>query len=248
MHITQTITKIAYGVFKNQGPATLLVRTLMFMGFKWRRFYRKIFADVIIFFRKERYFEFNGKKLKMFYHRHNYTWTNERCVEIPIIMDYYYNIYFKNLLEFGYVLPHYYSVGWDVVDKYEEGGSAYIINQDIVDYIPKKKYDLILSISTIEHVGFDTGEKKEKGKIIKAVKHLKDKCLLKNGRMIFTTCLGYNPEMDDIVFGNIWTNKYFLRRTGKNEWKQIDEEDAKGAKYDYPYEGANVVAVLGVRK
>ena len=47
----------------------------------------------------------------------------------------------------------YYKFEHDIVDKYEKKKG--IINQDIVDYKPDKKYDLIISISTLEHVGWD---------------------------------------------------------------------------------------------
>lgn len=57
------------------------------------------------------------------------------------------------MLEVGNVLSHYFPIHHDIVDKYEVCPG--VINQDIADFLPQEKYDLILSISTVEHVGWD---------------------------------------------------------------------------------------------
>jgi len=51
------------------------------------------------------------------------------------------------------VLSHYFAVKHDIVDKYEIAPS--VVNEDLVNFKPGKKYDLIVSISTLEHVGWD---------------------------------------------------------------------------------------------
>jgi len=80
-------------------------------------------------------------------------WKNERCVEVPLAKS----IVDKEkgrILEMGNVLPHYYkNARWDVLDKFEKGKN--ILNADIASFKPKNKYNLILSISTFEHIGLD---------------------------------------------------------------------------------------------
>jgi hypothetical protein len=38
-----------------------------------------------------------------------------------------------------------------VLDKYEQAPG--VINEDVVSFSPPQKYDLIVSVSTLEHVG-----------------------------------------------------------------------------------------------
>jgi hypothetical protein len=59
----------------------------------------------------------------------------------------------RNILEIGNVLSHYFPVNHDIVDKYEKADG--VINQDVVHFYSPKKYDLIVSVSTLEHVGWD---------------------------------------------------------------------------------------------
>src|SRR6266516_2600109 len=79
------------------------------------------------------------------------TWHGERAVEIPLVMDMVRKYQGKNILEVGNVLSHHVRFEHDTLDKYEiaEG----VTNADIVDFTSEKKYDLIVSISTLEHVG-----------------------------------------------------------------------------------------------
>jgi hypothetical protein len=76
----------------------------------------------------------------------------------------------------GNVLSHYFSVNHDVVDKYEKAEG--VINRDIIDFHPSKEYDLIISISTLEHVGWDEDISDHKilhdpSKILRAIENLR---------------------------------------------------------------------------
>lgn len=102
-------------------------------------------------FYSSRTFVFRVKQYKYFYHKYNTTWKLERTVEVPIIFEVVKKHHDKNILEVGNVLSHYFPVNHDIIDKYEKGKG--VINEDVVDFRPPKKYDLIVSISTLEHVG-----------------------------------------------------------------------------------------------
>lgn len=115
-------------------------------------------------------FSFNGKNYHYFVHPHNFTWRNERAIEVPVGRKLLENYKTQEILEVGNVLNHYFPVSHDVLDKYEIAPG--VINEDVVSYKPAKKYDLILSLSTLEHVGWDEIPQ-EKNKILKAVAHLK---------------------------------------------------------------------------
>ncbi len=143
----------------------------------------------------KRRFVFEGKEYKYFYAFYNATWTAERKIEIPIFLDILNSAKGKKILEVGNVLAHYSSIKHTVVDKYEV--APRVINEDIVDFHPNEKYELILSISTLEHVGFDE-PKIEPKKTMKSIQNL-IKLLKPGGRLIFSFPLKYNPNLDKVV-------------------------------------------------
>ena len=151
------------------------------------------------------------------------------------------------MLEIGNVLSHYFNINRTIVDKYEK--STGIVNTDILDFTSNKKYDLIISISTMEHVGFDEPIK-ESGKSKKAMLRIVE-LLNSKGIAVITVPLGYNPEIDSIVKNNDinFTEKYFLKRISKfNLWQETTIEDALKYKYNSKYPAANSVAFLLYKK
>lgn len=146
----------------------------------------------LYFKNKNKDFVFKGKFYKNLYNKYNATWINERKVEVPIFLEILKNNKHKKILEVGNVLSHYTDVNHTIVDKYEVDEKNKVINMDILHYRPKEKYDLILSISTLEHVGKDCDDPKL---AIEAIKHLYS--LLKPGcALVFTFPRGYNRYMD----------------------------------------------------
>jgi hypothetical protein len=197
-------------------------------------------------------FIFNDKSYEYFIHKNS--WNSERVVEIPIILSALENNKEKRILEFGNVLEQFIPINWDVLDKYSNGSR--VIHKDIVDFNPKEKYDLIVSISTLEHVGFneeveDIGHKFDiidHCKIRLTLEHIKENCLKPKGKMIFTMPVGYNKYMDrNLLYDNLdFDNLYFMRRiTGDNKWIQIKFEDFSffDKTYGYPFNNANYICV-----
>lgn len=58
-------------------------------------------------FGTSRTFSYRGAQLAYFVHRHNYTWLNERAVEIPIARLALTGVGNGRVLEVGNVLSHY---------------------------------------------------------------------------------------------------------------------------------------------
>ena len=195
-------------------------------------------------FRTDRYFKFIGKKYRYFYHLYNRTVAGERIVEIPISKSYIDKYKGKNILEVGNVLSHYFKVEHDILDKYEKGKD--IINEDVVNYTSNKKYDLIISISTMEHVGHSYGEKKDLKKFSKGIKNLK-KLLANNGKLLITLPVYYNSYVTNLIIKKKMPFKkgYFMKRYSFwNEWKQVDYRQAvSGNKYDGFYANSNVIYI-----
>ncbi|MEE9378712.1 MAG: hypothetical protein V3V33_11840, partial [Candidatus Lokiarchaeia archaeon] len=171
-------------------------------------------------FRSSSRFKLNNKIYPYFYHNYNFTWRAERAVEIPIIIEILKRNKGKRILEIGNVLSHYFSHKHDILDKYEKGEG--VINEDIVNFYPKKKYDLIISISTLEHVGWHEAIK-EPLKILNAIEHLKS-YLTNKGEFVFTIPIGENPFLDNLLKENKikFSEKYCLKKISfDNKWKQV---------------------------
>lgn len=206
----------------------------------------KIFANRIVNNLNKKpkdYFYFQGKKLEYLIHPYNLTWINERTIEIPIVLQFIKDSNTKKIIEAGAVLGHYTNAPWRVVDKFEKGEN--ITNEDLVDFNPEEKYDLIACISTLEHVGFDDVDEPEK--IVKVVENMK-RWLNKRGKIIATMPLGYNKYMDELIFSNKlgFSKMYFMKRINrKNKWVEVDMEKVKNSRYNYPYNNANSI-VIGV--
>ena len=188
-------------------------------------------------------FHFEGKKYKYFSHSYNKTWRCERAIEIPLIKDYLDKFKKKKVLEVGNVFSHYFPAKHDIVDNYEIAPN--VINVDIMKYKSKKKYQVIFSISTLEHIGVD-GEK-GKGKAVKTIQLLK-KLLSVNGKLVFTIPLGYNTSLDKYLLDdkNKLNNFYFFKRiSSDNKWIQIKRNDVTQFQYGFPFRWGNII-LLGI--
>ena len=187
-------------------------------------------------------FTFRGNAYSYFSHAYNRTWTNERVLEVPIIWDIVREHQGKKILEVGNVLSHYFSVAHDILDKYESAPG--VINQDVVEFRPAVKYDLIVSISTLEHVGWDECPR-DPAKTKMAVENLK-RCLVPGGKIAVTLALGLNCWMDQLLReGEMqFTEQHFFKRISMdNKWTQVDQSEVQKARYGHPFPGANEVAI-----
>jgi hypothetical protein len=185
---------------------------------------------------------FNFKMYKYFRHEFNITGKNERIVELPIVLDFYSRCVRNRILEIGNVLSHYQRIQHDVVDKYEVLPG--VINEDIVNYCPKTKYEAIISISTLEHIGWDE-DPKDTTKILKAIDHIR-KLLTPEGRMMITLPFGYNVIMDQMIEEGVIRFKhqrYMKRISQENTWKQVQYKKIRNASYNTPYPYANAVMI-----
>ncbi len=202
------------------------------------------------FFKSWKLFVFQNKSYRYFYHEYNKTWLNERAVEIPIV----WNIVKKregSVLEIGNVLSHYFTFQHDVVDKYEKGEG--VINEDVADLRLQNKYDLVVSISTIEHVGWDENptDKKEKinapEKTLQAIENLK-KLINLNGMLVITVPFGSNPNLDHLLkSGKIKFDRTLCmkRISTDNRWIETEFKDIESSLYGYPFPYANGL-IIGI--
>lgn len=193
-----------------------------------------------ILFRSRKTFSLDGRIYQYAIHLANAAFRVERAVEIPVALEMF--PWGGNVLEIGNVLSQYTTLPHDIVDKYEKGEG--VQNVDIVRYNPGKLYDLIISISTLEHIGWDETPK-EPGKILEAVAVMKT-LLSDKGKMLVTVPLGYNDFLDrSLNEGSLgFSRVFFLKRiSSMNDWEQTTFEEASARKYGERYPCANGIAI-----
>ncbi len=170
----------------------------------------------------------------------------ERRVEIPVALDFLaaHRADGVHVLEIGNVLHRYTDDRRTGVDKYEKGPG--ILNSDVVDFDPPASFDVVLAISTLEHVGFDE-DRQDLGKFRRAVEHLYERCLRPGGWMLITVPLGYHPEVDRVVLGGhlgLGEVRVLLHASWLGEWKEEPlEKVARNGPPMYPYHRHRSAAV-----
>ena len=131
------------------------------------------------------------------------------------------------MLELGNVLNHYADTFTApethiVVDKYESTTHAQVFNEDIIGFDQGMRYDCIISISTLEHIGWDETPK-DPEKVRHALNHLRS--LLNTDGLGFATFpAGYNPNLDALVREQRldFESLHAMRRLNQaNEWEEV---------------------------
>lgn len=191
-------------------------------------------------------FWYDGTEYEIMRHRYCYTWLNERAVEVRLGLSVLDAAGGGRVLEVGNVLSHFREVDHTVVDKYEQAPGVH--NVDVVDLDLPDRYDLIISISTLEHVGFDE-EPKDPGKPARAVARLTE-LLAPGGRLWCTVPPGYNPSLDaDLQAGRLgFTRLTALRSDRSGKWTEIPIERAWDGYYDWLLFTARTIVVAELVK
>jgi SAM-dependent methyltransferase len=215
-----------------EGPVALLRLGVLYVSFPvWSRL------------RQPGQFTFAGETYPYFWSNYNVTWSNERAVEIPIARAFLERHAAKRVVEIGNVMAHYMPVSHAVIDKFERG--RHVRNGDVVDL--DGEYDAILSVSTLEHVGWDEIPF-EPDKHRRAFDALA-RCLAPGGELLITVPVGYNTSLDRALFGGETplTETRAMKRVARDVWLECELADLRGVEYARPYRGANgvVIGVLG---
>lgn len=182
-------------------------------------------------FKPGRKIAFAGKSYPYLYARYNLTCHNERAVEIPIFQSIVRDYAPDQVLEVGNVLAHYMPVKHTVVDKYEVAPG--VLNEDVVDFQPGRTFDLIIAISTLEHVGWDESAHNPE-KLLPAIANLRS-LLAPQGKLMVSMPIGYNPAVDRLAHApdGLFSQVGYLKRvTRDNIWREVALNDVEGARYD----------------
>ena len=184
-----------------------------------------------------------------FLHPYNHTWSNERAVEVPVAVRLLNSDKNATVLEVGNVLSHYFNLRHIVLDKYERSWLRPVVNQDLLEYKPMQRFDQIVSISTIEHVGWDETPRIEEA-VLSGFRKVRS-LLAPGGRALITVPVGYNTYLDRHVPDLIdhKTTLRCLKRIAKdNQWEEVDLRDALSCKYGAPYNNANAVVFVSLKE
>ena len=200
-------------------------------------------APLTIPFLGARAIEFRGASLPLVYARHNVTWANERCVELALARALMAGVRRGRLLEVGHVTPHYFPGGHLVVDKYEPGS----LRVDILDFESPARFDLILSVSTFEHISFDEpGAPATPWAIAANIRAALDRCLgllAPGGVLAITVPLGYNPALDAMIADDeLGAHRAtYFKRFPRRRWRQVSRAEAARCRYGSPHAFANAI-------
>jgi SAM-dependent methyltransferase len=191
-------------------------------------------------------FEFDGEFYPYLFHLYKHSWLRERAVEVPVVQRIVDRQPGARVLEAGNVLSHYRPQAHLVVDKYEQAEG--VVNRDILDLGELGSFDLIVAISTLEHVGWDEHPRRPE-RALEAVRALRSG-LRPGGQLVITHPVGYNPTLDEALReGAVPLSRAgALRRLGGGtHWRQVPVEEAWSAPYDFLLYSARAVVIAELR-
>ncbi len=175
------------------------------------------------------------------YEIHPFILDNERAVEVALARDFLAGRS-GTILEVGNVLANFLPLSHVVLDKYEQAPG--VINEDVIAFAPGKKFDAIVTLSTLEHVGWDETPRAPE-KILQAIERLKQ-LLAAGGELLATMPVGYNSFLDQIIrerrtgFAEV---KFLVRLTADNQWREATLDEAMTKPFGKPFSCANAIMV-----
>ncbi len=218
---------------------------------------------------EETTFLFNEVTLDYFFNSYNNFRLTERTIEIPITGCFLKKYSPEEILEIGNVSSYYYDYfrelfkrPIEIVDKYEKGFN--VTNTDICNYSPHKKFDLIFSISTFEHMDEDRKNPDEPSFLpetcctIENMKYVIENLLKPGCPFILTIPLGQNPVFDRrFTAGELAKipctsmNIFLFRRIRELQWVQVPMEGTRIPKtpetlHDTAFRGADSVLIIEI--
>jgi hypothetical protein len=192
-----------------------------------------------------RHIDLLGHRLPLEYDYRRWAWRSERCLELALGKQALAVHDPGDVLELGNVMPLAGAGGHTVVDKYEQGLG--VINEDIVDYTPCRRFRLLLSLSTLEHVGWDE-QPCDCEKAERALARLDD-LVEPDGAMLVTIPVGYHRRLEqaftspDAPFESV---TMFAKTSRRATWEIRRLSELSRFHYATPYALGNAILV-GVR-
>jgi SAM-dependent methyltransferase len=190
-------------------------------------------------------FTLAGEEHTYLFHPYKFTWLTERSVEVPVAQAIVDRHPAERVLEVGNVLARYRPQRHLVVDKYEQAPG--VLNRDVLDLDGLGPFDLIVAISTLEHVGWDE-EPRDPDKAIEALRGLL-RLLAPGGRLVLTVPVGYHPGLDAALQSGAFplASATAMRRGRLGpRWREVPPADVWGTPYDFLLYSARAVVIATI--
>ena len=178
-----------------------------------------------------------GERIPLHYEWRRWSWRNERCAEIGLGRHVLESRDPSRVIELGNVLPLAGFGGHTVIDKYERGDG--VVNVDILDYVPPRRFDLAISISTLEHVGWDE-DPRDPGKAAVALQRFAELA----DDLLVTVPVAYHPAFEDAFVEGPFDRVELLVKTARDaRWAPRPLAERSRIRYSAPYANANGILV-----
>lgn len=178
-----------------------------------------------------------GRRVPLHYEFRRWAWRTERCVEIALGARALEHHRREDVLEVGNVLSLAGFTGQTVVDKYEEGDG--VLNVDIVTFDPGRVYELVVSLSTLEHVGHD----EVPGDPEKALVAL-DRIAALGRDLLVTIPVGVHRRLEAAFVDGPFDEVVLLVKTGRlARWELAPLDERSTIQYGTPYACGNGILV-----
>lgn len=187
-------------------------------------------------------FVFAGERYPYLFHRYKHTWLTERAVEVPIVQRLVDRHDGRRVLEVGNVLSHYAPQRHLIVDKYEQAPG--VLNRDVFELDDLGHFDLVVAISTVEHVGHDE-EPRDPARAPEAVRRLTG-LLAPGGRLALTVPVGYHAGLDAALQeGAFGAAELAALRRGRlgSPWREVPPAEVWETPYDFLLYSARAVVL-----
>ena len=181
-----------------------------------------------------------GGPVSLHYGFKRWDWRSERGLELALAARSVSRFAKSDILEVGNVLAFAGISGHTVVDKYEAG--AAVINVDIMDYRPERRFGLVVSLSTVEHIGWDE-EPREPGKAAAAIEVMAGL----GEALLVTMPVGYHRELEQSFVNGPFDSVVLAVKTSRlGRWETRPLDEAAKTQYGKPYAFGNGI-LIGVR-
>jgi hypothetical protein len=184
-------------------------------------------------------FKVNNVELSYCHHPYNQSYRNERTIEIPL------GAYALNRLkelgetvELGAVMGFYQEIDHIMIDLYEVGHDK-ILNKNYLDCYDLKGKNL-LSISTIEHIGWEEhGRTSYIGENMAAEAF--DKAISESPYYFITTPVGAHPKLDKHIAKSNTFRVIMKRPMDRNIW--VQHHDPNDFMFNYGHHVGSALAI-----
>ena len=165
-------------------------------------------------------------------------WRTERGLELALAARAVAGVAPADVLEVGNVLaPAGLADGHTIVDKYEVGPG--VLNVDIVDFEPDRRFRLAVCVSTLEHVGWDE-EPRDPDKAGEALDRI---ATLADGLFV-TIPVGHHRALEDRFVTGPFDDVVLAVRTSRTaRWEPRPLAERGSIRYGEPYACGNGVLI-----